>query len=338
MISNVFTTQSLAAKDQYEAWRERFRPVFEVMPNARDDCGFQAENRIWHLGDLVVSRVSAPAVRVARTKADLGRDPVVHWVLTYCSRGETSMRTDKSSFQAPAGVPFLWSLGEMSASERTAVERVQIFMPRDAFREVAPLLDLARGSALDTPLGHLLGDYMLALERRLPALRPDDLPRLSAAVREMLIACIAPSVERLANAREQIDLGRLERVRQTVRRHLRSPALTPKSLGRLVGISRSNLYRLLEDAGGVAQYIQRQRLLEAHALLCDPGLTRPISAIAEDLCIADPSSFSRAFRREFGYSPSALRAAAASGMAPSIVPVVRKGGKAVGFGELLRGA
>ncbi len=338
MISNVFATQSLDAKDQYEAWRERFHPVLEVMPDPQGGRGFPAENRIWPLGDLVVSRVSAPAVRVARTRASLGRDPVDHWVLTCCSRGETSIRTAKASLQARAGVPFLWSLGETSESERSAVERVQIFMPRDAFREVAPLLDHARGSPLDTPLGHLLGDYMLALERRLPALSPDDLPRLSAAVREMLVACIAPSVERLALARDQIDLGRLERVRQTVRRHLRSSALSPKSLSRLVGISRSNLYRLLEDAGGVGQYIQRQRLLEAHAALCDPGLTRSISVIAEDLCFADPSSFSRAFRREFGHSPSAVRAAAMSGMVPFVVPVGRKASKVAGFGELLRGS
>jgi hypothetical protein len=42
-------------------------------------------------------------------------------------------------------------------------------MPRDAFRDIAPVLDAACGSVLDTPLGHLLGDYMLALERHLPA-------------------------------------------------------------------------------------------------------------------------------------------------------------------------
>ena len=69
-------------------------------------------------------------------------------------------------------------------------------------------------------------------------------------------------------------------------------------------MSRSNLYRLFEDTDGVARYIHVQRLLEAHTILSDPQKTQSISAIAEDLCFADASSFSRTFKREFGYSPA----------------------------------
>jgi AraC-like DNA-binding protein len=337
MEQNALTTQSLAPREQYEAWRERFRPVLDVMPNREADERFLAENQLWRLGELAVSRVSAPAARVERTKANIRRDPIDHWVLTYCSRGATTIRTDKVWLQAGAGVPFLWSLGETVQSRRTAVEKLSIYMPRDAFREVAPLFDRARGSVIGTPLGHLLGDYVLALKRRLPALTADDVPRLTVAVRGMLAACIAPSVERVVLASDQIDLGRLERVRQVVRRHLRSRALTPKLLSRLVGISRSNLYRLLEGAGGVAQYILHQRLLEAHAALCDPALTKSISAIAEEFCFADPSSFSRSFRHEFGQSPSEFRLAAIVGQVQPVLVPKQPGSKAAGFGKLLRG-
>jgi AraC-like DNA-binding protein len=108
-----------------------------------------------------------------------------------------------------------------------------------------------------------------------------------------------PSAERNSVAKPLIDFGRKERVRQAVRRHLRTPALEPKTLARLVGMSRSNLYRLFEDIGGVVRYIQRERLLEAHAILSDPEKAQSISAISEDLCFADASSFSRTFKREY---------------------------------------
>jgi AraC-like DNA-binding protein len=115
-------------------------------------------------------------------------------------------------------------------------------------------------------------------------------------------------------------VGRKERVRQAVRRHLSTPTLGPTNLCRLVGMSRSNLYRLFEDTGGVARCIQRERLLEEHAVLTDPTTTESISAIAEDLCFADTSSFSRTFRREFGHSPGEMRAAAFAGLALPATP------------------
>ena len=126
---------------------------------------------------------------------------------------------------------------------------------------------------MDTPLGHLLGDYMLALERHLPAVTESDFPRLTNAVGAMIAAAVAPSAERIAVAKSQVDFGRNERVRQAVRRHLRTPTLGPKTLSRLVGMSRSNLYRLFEDTDGVARYIHVQRLLEVHAILSDSEKT-----------------------------------------------------------------
>jgi AraC-like DNA-binding protein len=78
------------------------------------------------------------------------------------------------------------------------------------------------------------------------------------------------------------------------------------------------------------------RLLEAYAVVRDPTTTKSISAIAEDLCFADGSSFSRAFKREFGDSPGEVRSAARAGLAPPVLPrlAASVGGD---FGELLRG-
>lgn len=239
--------------------------------------------------------------------------------------------------KAPPGVRFLWSLAEVSECERTQVDRLQMFLTRDAFRDIAPLLDNARGSVLDTPLGRLLGDYMLALERRLPSLTTADLPALAKAVGAMVAAVIEPTMDRFGTAQRQIDLAGMERVRQAVRLHLRSPELGPRMLCRLVGLSRSHLYRLFEHRGGVARYIRDLRLLEAHKALCDTAVARSISRIAEDLCFADASSFSRAFRREFGYSPTDVHAAAMAGLAPSVTLPFRAKIEAADFTELLRG-
>jgi AraC-like DNA-binding protein len=193
--------------------------------------------------------------------------------------------------------------------ERSEDQRLQLYMSRDKFVDLAPALDRARGTALAASLGSLLGDFLVLLEGTLPAVGPDDLPRLSEAIGAMVAACLASENHRTGSAGRQIDLVQLERVRRAVRRYLWSPALGPHLLCRCLSMSRSKLYRLMDCEGGVARYIQRQRLFAAYALLSDPSLDRPITDLADELCFTDTSSFSRAFRREFGTNPSDVRTA-----------------------------
>ena len=337
MIPESFTTRSLPARDQLEAWRAWFEPVLDIAPKQPPGCGFPAETHLWSLGGFAMSRTMAPPVDVVRMKGNLTRAPVDHWVISYCARGAHSAKTARTAIEVPARVPFVWSLGEEFEHERTHVDRLQFFMPRDVFRDVASVLDAACGQAADTPLGHLLGDFMVALERRLPTIAEADFPQLRGSVQAMVAAAVAPTAERVEVARRQIDLGRNERVRRIVREHLRTPTLGPKTLCRLVGMSRSNLYRLLEEKGGVAQYIQSQRLMEAHAVLIDPANTKSISELAEDFCFPDASSFSRAFKRKFGGSPGEVRSAALAGLPPPGVLLRRRTTKGSDFGDLLHG-
>jgi len=337
MRPDTFATQPLRPRDQFAAWREWYRPVFDVIPKNGVYDAFPAEVDVWRLGRLAMSRTSAPPVDVVRTKTHLRHDPVDHWIISYCARGAHSAVTAGTVLEVPARVPYLWSLGQEFLHERTHVDRVQFILARDAFQDIAPLLDAACGSTLDTPLGHLLGDYMIALEHRLPALTEAEPPRLAGAVGAMVAAGVAPSPERATVARRQIDVGRKERVRQAVRKHLRTLLFGPEILCRLAGMSRSNLYRLFEDTGGVVRYIQRERLLEAHAVLTDPTNTQSISAIAEDLCFADASSFSRTFKREFGHSRGEVRSATLAGLAPPATPRCSEPSAGADFGELLRG-
>jgi AraC-like DNA-binding protein len=333
MTPDTFSTQPLRSLDQFEAWREWHQPVLDFLPQQSTRYGFPAEVHLWKFGGLAMSRTSVPPVRVARTKSNLRHDPMDHWVISYCFRGTHFTNTAGTALEVPAQVPFLSSLGQEFLHERTHIDRVSFLMARDAFRDIAPLLDGACGLLLDASLGHVLGDFMLALERHLPAVTEDDFPRLTNAFGAMVAAAAAPSAERTSLAKPLIDVGRKERVRQAVRRHLRTPTLEPKTLARLVGVSRSNLYRLFEDTGGVARYIQRERLLEAHAILSDPEKVQSISRIAEDLCFADASSFSRIFKREFGCTPTEARYAALSGLELGVTPKT----SGANFGNLLRG-
>ena len=308
MRAETFSTSDVPASQQFDAWMAWFDGVFGVLPHHCPRCGFQAQGQTWQLDGCMLSRVRAPAIRVERNITHVRCTPLDHWVITLSHHATSLIRSGDTTLRVPPRKPFVLSLADELTSERPEDERLQVYMSRDELADLAPALERVRGKALHTPLGSLLGDYLVLLERTLPDVAPDDLPRLSEAIGAMVAASLAPEQERAGSAGPQIDLVRLERVRHVVRRYLRSPALGPRLLCHHVSMSRSKLYRLMDAEGGVARYIQHQRLLEAYALLSDPSVNRSITAVAEELCFADTSSFGRAFRREFGTSPSDVRA------------------------------
>lgn len=311
MIPLRFSTHELAARDQFAAWSGWFEGVFDVAAPGQDE-GFLAESTVWNLGDFGLSLVNAPRLRASRTKALVRSNPIDHWVVTLGQHRTTGLG-GSVSLDVPPRVPFVISLGREMLSERVRDERLQLYLPRDTFNELAPVLDAMQGQPLDTPLGKLLGEYISLLERNLGDLAQADLPRLTNAVRSMVLACIAPSVDHAVQSASLIDLSRREKARQIVERHLRDPSLGPATLCREMGMSRSQLYRLLHDEGGITHFIQRRRLLRSYAELSDPTDRRSIAEIAETLCFPDASSFSRAFRQEFGMPPRDVRAAWSTG-------------------------
>jgi AraC-like DNA-binding protein len=317
MISATFQTLSLPRKEQFEAWNAWHSLLLDTSVRTNPEDGFAARSEVWSLGGLTVSQGAAPAIASSRTKALIRRTPVDHWVLTVCKRGTVDLHTRNESATLQPGTPYVISLADEMATVKDEYERVQFYLSRSAFARISASLDDARGKALDTPGGRLLADYMVLLAKNLPDLPADDGPRLVTAVEAMAGACLAPSPDRLANARAQMDFTLMERARRAVRAHLRSPSLGPDKLCREAAMSRSQLYRLLESEGGVAHYIQRQRLSESFVMLCDLSNALPIGRIAEMLCFADASSFSRAFRREFGMSPRDVRSASQAGFLPT---------------------
>lgn len=316
MRKDQFSTLDLPPQHQLAAWRAWFDPVFDViLPSDDSKAGFQAEAQLCAFGPAMLSTVKAPRLHVRRGERNLRRDAVDHWNIVV-GNTETRLIRPGARTRIPARTPFVVSLGEAMESEREADTRMQLYLPRDSFPLLAPILDRARGIPIQGAIGQLLSDYLKLLERSLPELPEAELPRLANPIQAMIAACVAPTVATLETASGQVDLTRLEQIRQTVRRRLGSATLNAATLCRDVGISRSQLYRLLEGEGGVIRYIQRLRLQASYAALSNPQEMRSVARIAEAYGFYDHSTFSRAFRRDFGITPTELRIAARTGAVP----------------------
>jgi hypothetical protein len=80
-------TRSLSPRDQLEAWVQWYHPILDILPKHAAGDEFPAEVHMWKLGGSVMSRTITPPVNVVRAKSNLRRNPVDHWVISYCPRG-----------------------------------------------------------------------------------------------------------------------------------------------------------------------------------------------------------------------------------------------------------
>ena len=164
-----------------------------------------------------------------------------------------------------------------------------------------------------SPLGSLLGVAFDAAVTQLPLLSLE----LGDAVLQNLCGLVAlacgASDEGRWSRRESLRATQLEAAKLYVEDHLSEPNLTPGNAAAALGISVRHLHLLFEPTGtSFAQYVARQRLVQCRASLsCPTGARRSVADIAFGWGFNSLATFYRAFEREFGSAPAALRAAAA---------------------------
>lgn len=302
-----FSTGDLPTGDQFSTWRDSFSPIIDIAEPPDKSIGFEGKQTIFDMGSLAFARIRTDALAFTSQPSHVRRDPIDHWTLTLLLHGSLFTRTPGKAFDGEAGKVLVHALGRSFSGHVTDSEMLLLFVPRDFCREMVGVLDAAEFSILDAGMGRLFADFMISLAKRLPTLDNADLPGLVAATRAMILACVAPSPDRLEAAREPLAMSLLERARICVQSRLYDPKFDAESLRRELAISRTRLYRLFERSGGVKRYIQHRRLLDAHSALSDPNDQRRIFEIADQRGFADGAEFSRTFKREFGYSPSEVR-------------------------------
>lgn len=304
--SFLFSTKAFCAAERFAAWRSAYASVLDLS-RAEDGEDFAGRHAVWDLGTMAFQTIEADGLAFSSLAEQGRRDLLDHWVVCLIGQGQCVIEGQHERFASVPGAPQIISIAEAFHGRATRGKVFALYIPRDMCRQAAHQLDGAAFSPLIGGMGAIFADYMLSLERRLPQLLQSDLGDLQAATRSLLLAMVAPSSERLDEAGAVISGVLLERAKRTVQENLGNPALDVNFVVKSLGVSRSRLYRLFEASGGIMHYIKRRRLLAAHAMLADIATGQRVFEIAEFFCFNDAAEFSRAFRHEFGYSPSSAR-------------------------------
>ena len=302
-----FSSRHLAAREQFGAWRSQLSDYVELLPTSDANSGLPGELYTFDLGGGISFVRAAFTDAPAREWRHKPKSFLDHWCVVLARRA-----IDRRSAPVNDGSPGAFdltfrSLAKPYQGRGQDCEVLTIYLPRDEGAADARDFERAHDTAISPEMGALLADFMSGLAVQLPKLPAGDRQRLAPAIRALITACVAPSTDRALSAESSLSSLLIARARKVVVANMASPDFCPEQLCRLLAVSRSKLYRLFESTGGIARFINRQRLCEAHRRLADPNERASIHVIGSDVGFIDHSTFSRAFRREFGYSPSEAR-------------------------------
>jgi AraC-like DNA-binding protein len=149
----------------------------------------------------------------------------------------------------------------------------------------------------------ILSGILRRMRQRGPGLAAGTSAAVAALVALLLEAAPVPPPGRTA-APDQHRTDRLAgHLRLSLTRRWTVPLLAAEA-----GLSPAQLHRLFRAETGLSpmEWLRRERITAAKALLLDPDLT--VQAVAEAVGYPDPFHFSRDFRRLAGRSPRGFRA------------------------------
>ncbi len=269
--------------------------------------GPSAHGLITPLGDLKVCTGYTTASRVERTLA-LARDgaePTV-FVNLQLSGSCTIVQQERAAVLQPglmamydSSAPYTSFSDQGMGGEFFQIPHSALALPVDLIRE-ACAVPLMPGH----PLSSLTFDYLrrVASDPALFTAADGDLAGHPSI--ELLRAVITSQLRDKTRAREPLANTLVTRVLEYVTQHLGDPGLNAEMIAAQHFISVRHLYRVLAENGiSLAEWIRSRRLEAARQELARTPDTETIAAVARRHGFTDMSSFSRAFRAEFGVSP-----------------------------------
>lgn len=269
---------------------------------ARADGPFLAKVAAYRLDGLLLfeRRLSgATHFRDAGRVADDGFD---HLVMHAVLEGAIDVAGDVGRIEA--GEALLQDTSRpMRHTPRTA-HFITVSLARYHLAPVIDQLDDLHHRVLRPPATLVLHDFLRSLVRH--AATAAATRSLSHAFVELLAGALAkPESRRADRGREEVL--RREAVEQFVCTHLGDRKLGADTIGEALGMSRSALYRLMEQQGGVTQFVQKKRLQAVRGAL-ERGSELSLGDLAERYGFSDEARLRRLFLRAFSLTPAAYRA------------------------------
>jgi AraC-like DNA-binding protein len=312
------SNEDLPERDRMEVIRETYgRTIIKHDIEPLPDCPFRFDATLYDLPGLGIASVSISPCRAPRRPEHVSGDDLV---LNVSLSGGRTLSQRGRELTVGEGEAVLTSADPGVATIPSGSRIISFRIARDALEPMVADLDacLLRPIPRDTPALRLLTGYVRVVEEAGALASPELRNLLVAHFRDLVALTVGATRDAAETARGRGVRGaRLRAIKAHIMETLGRADLTIDAVAARHAITPRYVGKLFESEGTTfSEFVRGCRLALAHRKLCDPRLFRQrIGAIALECGFADPSYFNRAFRKQYGATPSDVRAAARQALA-----------------------
>lgn len=321
-VSVAWSLSSDGRPDAFEGYRQSIADLYDVSDVAAGGAtGFSSRTTAYRFGTSSIAKARSVPQTLTRGPEQIGRSGVDH-ISVILNRTATIGDCDGRNVEATAGSVQFRDLARPSASRSEGIDVINLLVPRTSLpswmagRGLHGLVLPAASAGERLVSSHLRTLYDVAAD-----LSEDE--GVAAIEATFVIA------ERFLGQVGTVSPLQTEAIHRTIRQRAlrlvdaqlaRGPIETVW-IARMLGVSRSSLYRAFETTGGVQACILRRRLDRAYVTIRMHQGTLPLLAdIAVQHGFTSEAAFVRAFRERFGVRPDGVPRWVAADHGPPTLP------------------
>ena len=325
---NHYSTDDIPAELRHESWSAMQWPSIASLFDSRPLEDFSTEADLVTLDQLLLQYARGTAREFERSVARARDDGIdVLGIGIQLDGGPMTGRVGARTFTVPEGALLLLDLAQQCTIVHPSGASIQIAVPRALAQTFLGSLLPLHGTVVAPARSAMLVSHLLQLRRALPSMERGQQTILMRTVLDLIAVALGRQgvVELPASSGAKVSERDIEQLaRREIELRLGLPSLSTVSLCQRLGISRSKLFRLFKDEGGVQSYIRARRLDKVRDALAEPLRRESVSDLAYRFGFSDTSHLTRLFKAAYGETPTAFRAAN-TGPGSATTPTGRRG-------------
>ncbi len=298
------STNNVDAQDQLDYWNYLQQPAFSLWHIDGEADQLNASVEFWHTRSVTFSDIQFRPSNGRPHAFEIGRlDREILTVRAFRKSDQRGLLGDEE-VAFGSGEVHIYPYGQEARFITRYVDIATAYIPFSLIGYDPSISPAHLAFKAGSPVARVLTTTLCSALDSIRDATAEDAHALSQSIAG-LVGGLIDSSQRGFSERGIFERERSAAVRSFIHRHLCNHDLTIDGVCSAFGASRATIYREFERDGGVARYIRRHRLQRAMLDLSMTRATRGLIAdVAQKYGFQDVSSFSRAFRHQFGAAPS----------------------------------